>query len=100
MALSVSSYRLTNRAEAEIIDIFLYGIEQFGLLQAMVYRDSMEACFQSLADNPRMGRLAPALGEGVRRHEHTSHVILYEVEEYGVLVLAVVHGRSIRRLKL
>lgn len=96
----MSSYRLTKQAESEILDIFIYGVEQFGLRQAHFYKNELEGCFQLLGDNPRIGRLAPAIGEGVRRHEHGSHVILYEIDGSGVLILAVVHGRSIRRLKL
>ena len=37
---------------------------------------------------------------GVRRHEHASHVILYESVGTGVLILALVHRRSVRRLTL
>ncbi|AVH41602.1 type II toxin-antitoxin system RelE/ParE family toxin [Agrobacterium tumefaciens] len=96
----MSSYRLTKQAESEILDIFIYGVEQFGLRQAHFYKNELEGCFQLLGDNPRMGRLAPAIGEGVRRHEHGSHVIFYEIDGSGVLILTVVHGRSIRRLKL
>ncbi|MBS0258310.1 MULTISPECIES: type II toxin-antitoxin system RelE/ParE family toxin [Agrobacterium] len=96
----MSSYRLTKQAESEILDIFIYGVEQFGLRQAHFYKNELEGCFQLLGDNPRMGRLAPAIGEGVRRHEHGSHVIFYEIDVSGVLILTVVHGRSIRRLKL
>ena len=96
----VNSYRLTQRAEAEIMDIFLEGIEQFGVQQARRYKDEMAHCFQLLADTPHMGRPASAIGEGVHRHEHKSHVILYEPTDDGVLILAVVHGRSVLRLKL
>jgi len=96
----VNSYRLTERAEAEILEIFLYGIEQFGVRQARLYKDDMEYCFQLLAETPHMGRPAPMIAEGIRRHEHQSHVILYEPTPDGVLILAVVHGRSVRRLKL
>ncbi|WFS66827.1 type II toxin-antitoxin system RelE/ParE family toxin [Agrobacterium leguminum] len=96
----MNSYRLTKQAESEILDIFIYGVEQFGLRQAHFYKNEMKSCFQLLGDNPRMGRLAPAIGEGVRRHEHGSHIILYEIDGAGVLILTVVHGRSIRRLKL
>jgi toxin ParE1/3/4 len=96
----VNSYRLTEGAEAEILEIFLYGIDQFGVGQARLYKDEMAHCFQLLADTPRMGRPANIIAEGVRRHEHKSHVILYEIESSGVLILAVVHGRSVRRLKL
>lgn len=96
----MSSYRLTERAEADVFDIFLFGFEQFGRMQASRYRDELAACFQLLAENPRMGRPAESIAPGVRRHEHGSHVILYEIADDGVLILAVVHGRSVRRLKL
>lgn len=36
----------------------------------------------------------------MRRHEHGSHVILYREEKDGVLIVAVLHSRSIRGLKL
>jgi toxin ParE1/3/4 len=96
----VNSYRLTARAESEILDIFIYGIEQFGLRQARLYKDDMEDCFQLLVDNPRMGRPATSIGEGVRRHELGSHIVLYEIDGSGILILAVIHQRSVRRLKL
>lgn len=47
-----------------------------------------------------MGRKADVIRPGVHRHEHASHVILYEVSDGGVLILAIVHARSIRRLTL
>ena len=96
----MNSYRLTERAEADVFDIFLYGIEQFGTYQARLYKQDMEHCFQLLADAPYMGRPATNIAEGVRRHEHKSHVILYELAEDGILILAVIHARSLRRLKL
>ncbi len=96
----MTDYRLTRRAEAELLDIFLYGIEQFGLSQAQAYADSMDLCFRLLCQNPRMGRAAVALGEGVRRHEHGSHVVLYELDQDGILVLSILHKRRIVRLDL
>lgn len=100
MAHCVSSYRLTKRAEDDLLDIFLFGLETFGLLQAERYKDGLEHCFQLLADNPKLGRTAETIGLGIRRHEHLSHVILYEEADGGVLIIALVHGRSVRRLKI
>ncbi|MFG1339993.1 type II toxin-antitoxin system RelE/ParE family toxin [Xanthobacter autotrophicus] len=97
----MSNFRLTRQAEDDLLDIFLYGIEQFGRAQALHCKDDLDRCFAALVHSPRMGRLAPALGETVRRHEHASHVILYEIEDGGgILILAIVHGRSIRHLKI
>jgi len=96
----LNSFRLTRRAEQDLYDIFLYGYERFGIAQADRYASDMEACFQLLANNPRLGREAKAIAPGVRRHEHGSHVILYEESDAGVLILAVLHKKSVIRLPL
>lgn len=99
-AWCVTNYTLTRRAEDDLLIAFLDGIEMFGLTQARRYKDELEHCFQLIASSPPMGRLAPAIGEGVRRHEHQSHIILYEEAEHAVTILAVVPARSVRLLKL
>ena len=63
-------------------------------------RAGFERTFQLLADNPRMGRRADRIAPGVSRHEHGAHVTLYETTASGVLILAVVHGASVRRQEL
>jgi len=40
------------------------------------------------------------LGDGVRRHEHGSHVVLYKEDRDHILILAVVHGSSMHGLEL
>jgi toxin ParE1/3/4 len=47
-----------------------------------------------------LGRHSPTIRPGLRRHEHGSHVILYKEDDDGVLIVAVVHGRNVRSLKL
>lgn len=96
----MSDYALTKRAEADLFDVFLFGFEQFGARPAEIYAAELEHTFQLLADNPRMGREAESIAPGVRRHEHGSHVILYEISADGVLILALVHASSIKRLTL
>lgn len=96
----MSSYRLTRRAEDDLLDIFLFGLERFGLAQAERYKLGLERCFTILADNPKIDRLADTVAPGLRRHEHESHVVLYEEASDGVLIVALVHGRSVRRLTL
>ncbi|CAN7559526.1 type II toxin-antitoxin system RelE/ParE family toxin [Pararhizobium sp. LjRoot255] len=72
----------------------------FGLAQARRYKDELEQCFQLLSSHPHMGRLAPSIGNGVRRHEHKSRIILFEEDENNILILAIVPARSVRLLKL
>ncbi len=96
----MNNYALTERAEDDLLSVFLDGIELFGLNQARRYKDELDRCFQLMASHPQMGRPAPLIGEGVRRHEHKSHIILYEEKAGGILILAVVPAKSVRLLKL
>jgi toxin ParE1/3/4 len=96
----MSDYTLTRRAEADLFDIAVHGYRRFGTHRVEAYAAGLEHAFRLLADNPRMGRAADAIRPGVRRHEYAAHVILYEPVEGGVLILALVHGRSVRRLAL
>ncbi|UIY28782.1 type II toxin-antitoxin system RelE/ParE family toxin [Neorhizobium galegae] len=94
----MSEFRLTRQADKDMLDIFVFGLDVFGQFQARKYAGDLQHCFGLLADNPRMGRVAAALGPEVRRHAHQSHVILYEIAEFGVLILGIVHKRNARRL--
>lgn len=99
-ASCVTNYTLTERAEDDLLALFLDGIEMFGLAQARRYKNELVRCFQLIASRPQMGRLTPSIGEYVRRHAHQSHIILYEEAEEAVLILAVVPARSVRLLEL
>ncbi|SFK44773.1 type II toxin-antitoxin system RelE/ParE family toxin [Methylocapsa palsarum] len=94
----MSEYRLTQDADDDLLKLFLYGFETFGLAQAEAYRQDMTRCFQLLADNPRLGRKADEFAPGARRHEHANHVIFYDEQRDGVLIIGIVHERSLRRL--
>lgn len=96
----MAEYRLSRRAAAEIVNIFEFGLAQFGPNQASRYRDELKHCLSLLASYPRMGRPAERIAPGLRRHEHGSHVILYREEKDGILVVAVVHGRNVRGLRV
>jgi len=49
-------YRLSKRAKIDIGDIAYYTIEQFAIEQAQTYRDSMNAGFNSIVENPKPGK--------------------------------------------
>ena len=95
----MGEYRLTNDADADLLRMFLYGFETFGWTQAEAYREGIMRCFELLADNPRLGRKADGLGLRARRHEHTRHVIFYDEQPDGVLITAILHARSLPRLR-
>ena len=96
----VSSYRLTVRAQRHLQEIFEFSVERFGERQALRYKSSIVACFEMLADNPRLGRLSPTIRPGMRRHEHESNVVLYrEDADVGIIIGAILHKRQLLALK-
>ncbi len=89
----MTAYRLTRQADRNLIDIYLYSAERFGIRQADSYANSLQKTFDLLADNPLMGRTADEIRPGLRRHEHASHVIFYRQTNQGLLIVGVIHGR-------
>lgn len=96
----MAKYRLTKEAESDLLKMFLYGFETFGLTQAEEYREGMIRCFELLAENPRIGRKADALAPGARRHEHARHVIIYDEQPDGVLIIGIIHERRMPRCEI
>ena len=96
----MAEYRISERADNDLLDIYLYGTSAFGRAGAVAYQLGFRDCFDLIAKNPRMGRLSEAIGAGIRRHEHGSHVVLYRVQDDDVLIIAVVHSRNVRDQKL
>ena len=96
----MSSYGLLDSAEADMFEVYCFGVERFGVDPARRFILDLHKIFALLAENPRLGRLAPSIRSGVRRHEHRSHVIVYEETLDGILILAVFRASSVKRLTL
>jgi toxin ParE1/3/4 len=91
----VAAYRFSQRAEADLKEIAAYTLRQWGEAQIMRYLDGLEACCQTLAANPAMGRACDDVRAGLRRMEHGRHVVFYRQEAGGILVLRILHRRML-----
>ncbi len=87
----MADFHLTSRAESDLAEIADYTIETFGIEQARRYCDVLETCFQTIADNPKLGRSADQLVPKLRRYEHQSHVAFYLPEGQDALIVRVLH---------
>jgi len=90
----VACYRLTRAAAEDLAGIFLDGLDRFGLAQAGKYHDGLEAAFAFLGEYPRAARLRHEIDPPVRAHPYKAHLIIYDVEEDGIVILRVRHGRE------
>jgi toxin ParE1/3/4 len=89
----VAEFRLSRLAIADLAEIADYTIETFGIEQARVYRDGLEACFRALAANPNLGRRAERLAPMLKRYKHHSHEVFYLATNHEILIVRILHER-------
>ena len=90
-ANSMAELKLSQKAEADVAEIADYTIGKFGVMQARRYRDSFQGCFNSLRENPLLGRSARELAPGLRLIRQHAHIIFYLHTQDQILVVRVLH---------
>lgn len=87
--------RLSDKAEEDLIKIFLDGIECFGLAKAELYRDKIKNSLAIINENPETARIRTEITPPVRVHPVGMHIIIYRVDDIGdVVVLRVRSARE------
>jgi toxin ParE1/3/4 len=76
-------YRLSALAERDLEEIWSYVAEDASPTTADRLIDAIIDRFELLAEQPRMGRLRPEFGEGVRSFTVENHVIYYRYADDG-----------------
>ncbi len=89
----MTKIEFTHDAERDLINIFFYGIEHFGPVQAERYLESTNAKIKMAAEHPDFGADYGFVVEGVRRYESVSHAIYYRPTQSGILILRVLHSQ-------
>ena len=85
-------YRLSSLAERDLEEILSYVAEDASPATADRLIDAIIDRFELLLEQPRMGRLRPEFGAGVRSFTVENHVIYYRHDE-DVVIARVLHGR-------
>ena len=85
-------YRLSALAEQDLDEIWSYVAEHASPTIADRLIDAIIDRFEVLVEQPRMGRLRPEFGAGVRSFTVENYVIYYR-HDRDVVVARVLHGR-------
>lgn len=89
------AFRLSVKAEDDIIGIAEAGLLLFGREQALRYHAGLFGLFELIAANPRMARERREIEPPVRIQPFKAHLVIYEIDEHGdVLILRVRHGHE------
>ena len=87
----MAKVRLSEKAADDLEAIFVYTIETFGLTQAERYKTALDAGFQRLGNDPRLGK--PIIGRTRTFYHYTCerHAIFYAKEDGGIFIVRVLH---------
>jgi toxin ParE1/3/4 len=88
-------FRLTRKAEGDVIGIYVEGVRMFGEAQAERYHQQLANVFDLIGRNPQIARERGEITPPVRVHPHQAHLIVYVVDNDGAaLIVRVRHGRE------
>ncbi|HEX8663078.1 MAG TPA: type II toxin-antitoxin system RelE/ParE family toxin [Beijerinckiaceae bacterium] len=83
---------ITEAADRDISEIYVYSHRRYGEAQAERYLLGLDACFERLAEMPRMGRNIDHIRTGYFRFEHARHTIFYIILKDGIRIVRVLHA--------
>lgn len=87
----MDAYKLSERSDEDLANIYEFGIEQFGLEQARKYILGLHETFESLAKQSFMGIDTSEIVPELRRVTFRSHMIFYLSTDYGAKIIRVLH---------
>lgn len=83
------AYRLTLRAERDLMDIYRYTLVTFGEGQAEKYLRELDGVFGLLSQYPDMGKQFDGV---THQFVHGKHVILYRSQSGLIVIGRILHG--------
>jgi toxin ParE1/3/4 len=83
---------ISKDARRDLSSIYLQGVQTFGPAQADRYIDALLDVLDMIADFPEISRLRTEIEPPVRAYTHQSHVILYDFDANGdVMIVRIRH---------
>jgi len=90
----MENYELSQSADEDFENIFEYGIDTFGLDQALEYQDGMKQRFEALAKQPKLYQAVAHIHKGYRRSVYGKHSIYYRIESNGIRIMRILKHQN------
>jgi toxin ParE1/3/4 len=88
----MAAYRLTNKAEHDLVLIGRFTLQRWGVAQRNFYLKQLDTCFSHIAENPMVGMACDFIATGYRKLPQGSHVIFYKQTQTGIVeVMRILH---------
>lgn len=86
------SFKVTRKAQADLIAIGRYTNKQWGVSQRNHYLRQLDDCFHQRAENPELGTSCDFIFKGYRKFPQGSHLIFYKQDsENSIVIIRVLH---------
>ena len=89
----MAGFRVSRAALADIREVGRYTQQQWGKVQRRLYLDEMNNRFQFLAENSAIAPERRSFDPPVRIYPFQKHLIVFVMEEGGILILRILHQR-------
>ena len=80
-------------ARNDIMGIWQYTYENWGVTQADSYLNEMSQLINKLASSPKLGRSADDIVLGIRKFKFKHHLILYQSNQTKLEIVRILHER-------
>ncbi len=88
------NYKLSKKAELDLLEIAIYGYREFGFVQSEKYRDKLKKQLVVLGDNPLRYPTVEHIRVGYRRSVCGVHSIYYKVSDDGIpKIMRILRGQ-------
>lgn len=89
----MAKVELSEAADRDLTEIYIYSFQEFGERQADAYLSALDDCISRLAESPALGRSIEHIRPGAFRLEHDSHTVFFRRIDGGIRVIRVLHRR-------
>jgi len=93
----VAIYKLSPATEQDLIDIYIRGLNKWGVKQADDFQHRLITSFHTLVNNPGLGRPV-AVRPQLQRYDVNPYVIFYRKFSYGIRIARILYkNRSMEK---
>lgn len=94
----MADYKLSKAAKDDLIRIYHYGVEKFGMIQADKYFDSFFKYFDIISQQPFAFESIDYIKKGYRRCACGSDSIYYRIGDGVVEIMAIVGSQDLKNI--
>lgn len=89
----MENYDLSVGAQFDMVGIYKFGIQYFGIDQAVKYQYELEETFNELANRPEIARDASSIAANLLFYRYKGHYVFYQFEKEKEIYVVRVLGK-------